>query len=98
MWWDCQTTSSRWIVSLILTVCATLTFPFASSGSTFGEKFSYDPAGNRLSGPGTIDTGFTSNKGNQLTKGRLYSYLYDGLGNQTNRVIAAAPEKTWTHE
>jgi RHS repeat-associated protein len=59
------------------------------------EKYSYDDVGNRLTGPGPKDTGYSYNDGNQIMAGRTLTYLYDNQGNQTQRFINNAPDKSW---
>lgn len=59
------------------------------------EKYSYDNVGNRQSGPGSKDTGYQYNDGNQMITGRTLTYLYDNQGNQTQRIINNAPDKSW---
>jgi len=66
------------------------------------EKYSYDDVGNRLTGPGAKDTGYQYNDGNQMITGRILAYIYDNMGNQTQRIINNAPDKsgllTWDYE
>ena len=59
------------------------------------EKYSYDDVGNRLTGPGAKDTGYQYNDGNQMITGRILAYIYDNQGNQTQRIINNAPDKSW---
>ena len=59
------------------------------------ENYGYDDTGNRLTGPGPKDTGYQYNDGNQITAGRTLSYLYDNQGNQTQRIINNATDKSW---
>jgi RHS repeat-associated protein len=59
------------------------------------EAFSYDAVGNRLTGPGSKDTAYLYNDGNQMTHGRELSYAYDNNGNQTTRTVPDAVDKSW---
>lgn len=61
------------------------------------ENFTYDEVGNRQTGPGPRDTGYQYNAGNQITAGRTLSYQYDNQGNQTQRIINNAPDKSWIY-
>lgn len=69
-----------------------LTQAITSKGT---ERFTYDVVGNRLTGPGAKDTGYLYNAGNQMTKGRQFSYAYDNNGSQVERSIPAATDKSW---
>lgn len=60
-----------------------------------GENFTYDAVGNRKTGPGAKDNGYQYNNGNQMTYGRLLSYLYDNAGNQSTRTAPNVTNKTW---
>ncbi|WP_041245337.1 phospholipase A2 [Geotalea uraniireducens] len=60
------------------------------------ETFTYDAVGNRQTGPGAKDTGYLHNAGNQMTQGRKLAYGYDNNGNQTNRAVPGAFDKSWT--
>ena len=60
------------------------------------EAFSFDPVGNRLTGPGAKDTAYLHNSGSQMTQGRKLRYGYDNNGNQTSRSVPAASDKSWT--
>jgi RHS repeat-associated protein len=60
------------------------------------EKYSYDDVGNRTTGPGPKDTRYDFDDANRMTKGRLYDYAYDNMGNQTIRTILNATGKGWT--
>ena len=64
--------------------------------STKPEIFSFDPVGNRLTGPGAKDTAYLYNSVNQMTQGRKLRYGYDNNGNQTSRSVPAASDKSWT--
>jgi len=59
------------------------------------ENYDYDDVGNRLTGPGPKNTGYTYDDGNRMTTGRIFSYLYDNRGNQAQRIINNAPDKSW---
>lgn len=61
------------------------------------ENYTYDDVGNRQTGPGPRDTSYQYNDGNQITAGRTLSYLYDNQGNQTQRIINNAPDKSWVY-
>lgn len=60
------------------------------------EKYDYDDVGNRTKGPGAKDITYRYNSGNQMLVGRTLSYGYDDMGNQTQRIIGNAAEKTWS--
>lgn len=59
------------------------------------EKFTYDDVGNRLTGPGPKNIDYQYNDGNQMVAGNTLSYLYDSRGNQKQRIINNAPDKSW---
>ena len=61
------------------------------------EIFTYDPVGNRLSGPGGKDSYFY-NPANQLTNDRKHQYRYDRNGNLIQKVeIDDDGEENWTY-
>jgi RHS repeat-associated protein len=60
------------------------------------EEFSYDPAGNRLSGPDRRD-GYDYDYGNQLLESRKYDFRYDENGNLIEKT-AIDDESSWTYE
>ncbi len=62
------------------------------------EVFTYDPVGNRLTGPRSKDYYFY-NQGNQLTEDREYLYEYDRNGNliRKTEVDDDGEEKIWTY-
>lgn len=70
-------------------------YRLTSVTATKPEGFTYDPAGNRQTGPGTTDTGFQSNAANQMTIGRKLTYGYDSRGNQATKTVPGATDKTW---
>ncbi len=49
------------------------------------EVFSYDPVGNRVTGPGSKDA-YSYNVGNQLISDRKHQYQYDNNGNLIKKV------------
>ncbi len=59
------------------------------------EGYTYDPVGNRQTGPGPKDTRYQYDAANRQTTGKVLSYLYDNLGNQTDR-LTGNPDKSWT--
>jgi RHS repeat-associated protein len=62
------------------------------------ENFTYDPVGNRESGPTVKDTAgvaYEHDDANRMTKGRKFSYEYDDFGNQRFRYLNAARTKFW---
>ena len=64
--------------------------------SSTPEAFTYDPVGNRVTGPAAADIGYLYNAGNQATQDSKYQYSYDNNGNQTARVNPSDPTKNWT--
>lgn len=62
------------------------------------EEFSYDPVGNRLTGPETKDT-YTYDVGNQLVSDRKNQYEYDRNGNliKKTEIDDDGEEKSWTY-
>lgn len=71
-------------------------YRLTSLTATKSEAFTYDAAGNRLTGPGASDTTYQSNSANQMTQGRKLTYGYDNRGNQTTKTVPGATDKTWT--
>lgn len=65
-----------------------------SASST--ESFTYDDAGNRLTGPYPKDTGYQYDDANQMTMGRTFGHAYDNQGNQISRIIGNSFDKSWT--
>lgn len=63
--------------------------------ATKSEAYTYDPAGNRLTGSGASDSAYQSNAANQMTQGRKLTYDYDNQGNQANKTVPGATDKTW---
>jgi RHS repeat-associated protein len=62
------------------------------------EEFSYDPLGNRLSGPEWKDS-YTYDNGNQLLESRKYDYQYDSNGNLISKIEFDDDYQTsWTYE
>lgn len=59
------------------------------------EQYSYDPPGNRLTGPRRHDI-YTYGAGNQLLTGRRQSFGYDKNGNRTGKAVK--PEHDWELE
>ncbi|NJC87674.1 MAG: RHS repeat protein [Desulfuromonas sp.] len=62
------------------------------------ENFTYDPVGNRKSGPTVKDTeaaAYAYNVDNRMTRGRKLSYTSDTRGNQRFRYLDAAHTKYW---
>jgi RHS repeat-associated protein len=63
------------------------------------ENFKYDEVGNRTEGPtvkevlGTYD----HNAANQMLAGRIFSYDYDGRGNQHHRYLNSEKTKYWEY-
>lgn len=66
-----------------------------SVSSTKSEALTYDPAGNRQTGPGLTDNGYQPNAANQLAQGRKLGYIYDNFGNQTTKSVPGATDKSW---
>ena len=64
--------------------------------SSTPEAFTYDPVGNRVTGPAAADIGYLYNAGNQATQDSKYQYSYDNNGNQSARVNPSDPTKSWT--
>ena len=62
------------------------------------EAFSYDPVGNRLTGPRKNDY-YSYNQGNQLTNDRKHNYEYDANGNLIKKTEITDDNKTriWTY-
>jgi RHS repeat-associated protein len=62
------------------------------------EHYTYDPVGNRLTGPSSKDYYFY-NQGNQLTEYRKYLYEYDRNGNLIKKTAIDdnGEEKIWTY-
>ncbi len=62
------------------------------------EEFSYDLAGNRVSGPEAKDT-YSYNQGNQLTQDRKHQYEYDRNGNLIKKTEIGddGTTKNWTY-
>ncbi|MFZ6028030.1 MAG: RHS repeat-associated core domain-containing protein, partial [Chloroflexota bacterium] len=62
------------------------------------ESFTYDPVGNRISGPKWDDT-YTHNEANQLLSSRKHEYLYDANGNLSAKLETDCDaQDTWTYE
>ncbi len=61
------------------------------------ENYTYDDVGNRQTGPGPRNTDYQYNDANQITAGRTLTYQYDNQGNQTQRIINNAPDKSWVY-
>ncbi|MEN8135373.1 MAG: RHS repeat-associated core domain-containing protein, partial [Thermodesulfobacteriota bacterium] len=62
------------------------------------EEFSYDPLGNRLSGPEWKDS-YAYNSGNQLLDSRKYDYQYDDNGNMINKTeFDDEDQASWNYE
>jgi len=60
-------------------------------------SFTYDPAGNRQTGPKSGDH-YAYNPGNQLTSDREHQYVYDGNGNLIGKTETDDGEtETWTY-
>jgi len=62
----------------------------AAGAST--ETYSWDPAGNRITGPMGAES-YSHDAGNRMSAGSRGVYGYNALGNQTSRVLTGA---TWT--
>ncbi len=62
------------------------------------ETFTYDPVGNRQTGPETKDT-YSYNSGNQLTNDSRHQYQYDRNGNLIKKTETDDDGKTttWTY-
>ncbi len=62
------------------------------------EEFSYDPVGNRISGPESKDT-YSYNQGNQLVSDRKNQYEYDSNGNLVKKTELDndGETKIWTY-
>ena len=60
------------------------------------ESFVYDQVGNRLQGPGAKDTNYNYAAGNEMIKGRKFSYNYDNNGNQVDRVLPGIAGKSYS--
>ncbi len=68
-----------------------------ASGPEGSENYSYDPVGNRETGPTVKDTAevaYDHNDVHQMIQGRKFGYSYDNNGNQTARLLPGG--KTWT--
>ncbi|MCK9296596.1 MAG: DUF6531 domain-containing protein [Desulfobulbaceae bacterium] len=62
------------------------------------ESLSYDPVGNRISGPRWDDI-YTHNEANQLLASRKFEFLYDANGNQSAKIETSSDDQdTWTYE
>jgi RHS repeat-associated protein len=62
------------------------------------EGFSYDPVGNRLSGPEWKDS-YAYDNGNQLLDSRKYDYQYDSNGNLISKIeFDDDDQASWTYE
>ncbi|RII25980.1 MAG: hypothetical protein CXR30_17610 [Geobacter sp.] len=60
------------------------------------ENFTYDAAGNRLTGPSPKDIGYQYDDANQMTMGRTFGHTYDNQGNQISRIVGGSADKSWT--
>jgi RHS repeat-associated protein len=49
--------------------------------------FTWDGAGNRLTGPGAADTNYQYNNANQMTAGKSHAFSYDNAGNRIEGII-----------
>jgi RHS repeat-associated protein len=61
------------------------------------EAYTYDAVGNRLTGPGMKDIGYTYMAENQQIVGRLFGQTFDAAGNLINRTVTGAAAKGWTY-
>lgn len=69
-------------------------YRLTSVTATKSEAFTYDAAGNRLTGSGATDTTYQSNAANQMTQGRKLAYGYDSRGNQATKTVPGVTDKT----
>ena len=60
------------------------------------ESFSFDRAGNRVSGPGAKDIAYLYNPANQMKHGRKLQYGYDNNGNQITKTVPGVTDKRWS--
>ncbi len=71
---------------------------WASELRNLSESFSYDPVGNRITGPRWDDI-YTHNEANQLLASRKFEFLYDANGNQSAKIETSSDDQdTWTYE
>lgn len=61
------------------------------------DNFTYDAAGNRVTGPAYSDTAYLHDTANRMSQGRRLTYSHDNNGNQTERTVPAATDKSWQH-